>query len=70
VSRQIYQVGDRFGRWTLLEVLPPKGTTRQWRVRCECGEIKVVFAGNLTGGRSHGCNSCAAKERERRKREG
>jgi hypothetical protein len=73
MPKEKYKVGDRFGRWTLLEKLPKKTRNHniKWKVICDCGLIKVTYAGNLVTGKSKGCSSCAAREREARfRREG
>lgn len=65
----VYQVGDRFGEWTLLARLPTIGTTRWWRVQCSCGRVLRRMASNISAGRSQSCGSCGARRREERKRE-
>lgn len=64
-----YHAGHRFGKWTILEILPSVKTARKWRCRCDCGVVRVQFAANLVSGKSKACGSCAATERERKKRE-
>lgn len=64
-----YRVGDRFGKWTIVRILPSVGTSRKWLCACDCGVQREQFAGNLTAGKSKACGSCAATERERKKRE-
>jgi hypothetical protein len=59
-----YEVGQKFGRWTLIQRLGYQGGNySKWRVRCECGFTDDVVASNVTTGKSMGCASCAATER-------
>lgn len=57
------QVGDRFGKWVVLDnkvvmVGPPKRLVRTVTCRCSCGKEKLVRILSLTSGKSSGC-SCA-----------
>lgn len=67
-NQEVYKVGDVFGEWTFLRKLPHEKSTRKWLARCSCGLVRVVFAANLTTGKSKSCGSCAAKKREAKKR--
>lgn len=72
---QKYNIGDKFGRWELLErrVVQRKvneshrefKNISKWICRCDCGTIKEVFQGSLTsrngGGKSTSCG-CYCKE--------
>jgi hypothetical protein len=59
-----YEVGHRFGEWTLLERLGYQGGTHsRWKVKCSCGVVNEVASTNLTSGKSTRCGSCAAKKR-------
>ena len=49
--------GQRFGRWTVIE----RVNGRQWKCVCDCGTEKIVFAYNLTSGKSKSCG-CYARE--------
>jgi len=64
----VHQVGDRFGRWTLLERLPARGTNRRWLCMCDCERVVEVAASNLVAGKSTQCRSCGAKARWERVR--
>ena len=61
MGTEIYKIGDRFNDWTLLERLPPNRTSRRWRCRCACGTVQVVYAQNVTSGRSKGCRGCVKR---------
>jgi len=59
------RVGDRFGRWTVLD--PQVGGVRAC-CRCVCGTERLVPRNNLTSGVSNGCAACAyAASRGQRK---
>lgn len=56
--------GSRFGRWLVLAraPVPPKGTPqRYWRVRCDCGNRKVLPTTLLLRGKSQSCG-CLRQE--------
>lgn len=63
--RKVYRhnlVGQKFGKWTV--IAPAKGNCgghSKWLARCECGTIREVSGGHLTGGRSTSCG-CSRKE--------
>lgn len=46
-------IGQRIGRWTLLERLP--GTPIKWRCRCHCGTIRAISQVGLGRGKSLSC---------------
>lgn len=49
-------VGDRFGRWAVLERMSAAGVTPiVWRVRCRCGVEKLLKAHVLIQGKSKSC---------------
>jgi hypothetical protein len=50
------KVGDRFGRWVVLDAAgrTPQRAAR-WRVRCQCGSVKLVRGDNLGGGSAKSC---------------
>lgn len=56
-------LGQRFGRLTVVEreANSQKGKAR-WRCRCDCGSVKTIYGGNLTGGVTLSCG-CLQKER-------
>lgn len=57
---KIITPGNRFGRWTALEVVKsrtyPSGTTIHFReCRCECGTVQFVAVTKLRSGHSRSC---------------
>ncbi len=52
-------VGEVFNRWTVIEVM--RGAKR--RCQCECGTIRIVASGTLTGGHSRSCRCGNAKRK-------
>lgn len=52
------KAGDRFGRLTVLEVLP----NRKARVKCDCGNVGEVYTVFLEIGRTSSCG-CFRRER-------
>ena len=58
----IYPVGYRFGRLAILERVPVLATPyTHWKVRCDCGQEKVVTARHLRRGDTRSCG-CLHKE--------
>jgi len=53
--------GQRFGRWTVLELVSTGQHTR-WLCQCDCGKQKAVAADNLKSGKSQSCG-CLHAER-------
>lgn len=49
--------GARYGRLTVIELLPEKTRAgkRRWRCRCDCGQTAVVETGNLRSGNTTSC---------------
>lgn len=60
-----FSPGDRFGRLVVADI-PPVRKGRGWayQARCDCGEIWVGEASNLTSGNTKSCG-CAKRERTR-----
>lgn len=60
-----FPVGHMFGKWELID-------TNRYRyknlahlaVRCQCGVEDLIFLGNLTSGKTHGCNACSRAARK------
>ena len=50
--------GRRFGRLTVLGYSGERGTRHYWKVRCDCGTERVVYAQSLRGGLTKSCG-CA-----------
>jgi len=55
--------GQRFGRWTVIEIddTPRKSRQCYWVCKCDCGRIKSVRADGLVGGTSRSCG-CLKRE--------
>lgn len=51
--------GQKFGKLTALYLIPgSQGKSRQWMVRCDCGETRAINTGALRAGQRTGC-SCS-----------
>ena len=53
--------GKRFGRLIVLDVDGKDGRAVTWKVKCDCGTIKVVRGGSLRYGRTRSCG-CLLRE--------
>ncbi len=54
--RKIDLLGQRFGRWLVIE--EAENTTRgtaQWKCLCDCGNVRIVRANDLRQGKSISC---------------
>ncbi len=52
-------IGQRFGRWTVIAVIPSRGRAGEmYRVRCDCGTEAVHRRWNLERARSRSCVKC------------
>ena len=60
--------GQVFGKLLVLDYAGrAENGKHRWRVRCECGTEKVVFASNLFSGKTRSCG-CARHEEGRKRR--
>lgn len=55
-------IGKKFGRLTAISFHHSKGYAKYYLCKCECGNTKIVYKGNLTSGRSLSCG-CFRNER-------
>lgn len=57
-------IGDRFGRWEVVEEAPPaKNRSQCWSCRCICGESRAVRQASLSSGESQSCGLCINSEK-------
>src|SRR4051812_2449365 len=60
-------VGDRYGKWTVLEVPVLKAGEKIWHARakcqCDCGRSYCVDVQSFVHGRSVGCKTCSVTGR-------
>lgn len=60
VAKRFKLLGQKFGRLTVLEELPPKNRAAQWLCQCECGNQCTKCTTDLTGIRQvKDCGICA-----------
>lgn len=56
MGKKIDLTGQKFGRWTVLgEAGRNKHNQFMWNCVCDCGNIKVVYGGDLRNGGSKSC---------------
>ena len=55
------QVGDKYGKWTIIEKTIKYHKRSFWKCQCECGTIKEVDETTLKNGKSKGCQKCATR---------
>lgn len=65
-TKLIDETGNRYGRWTVIELGPPRinsnGRRRaRWLCRCDCGNEGLVEGSNLRAGTSQSCG-CLMRE--------
>lgn len=48
-------IGNRYGRWVVLELAPSSNYNTKWKCRCNCGKEKSVYGFLLLSGRSVSC---------------
>ena len=53
--------GKRFGRLIVLGINGKEGRAVTWKVKCDCGNIKVVRGGSLRSGKTRSCG-CLLRE--------
>jgi hypothetical protein len=52
---------SRYGKWTILDVIPRGRQGKDCLCRCDCGHEAIVAATSLRGGRTTQCTECAKK---------
>ena len=61
------EVGQRFGKWTVIDSTPvyTTGGQRNVKVQCECGKKKIEYKhwSSLRLGKTTQCLQCSRKER-------
>jgi len=51
-------INQRFGHLTVISRVANVGKNIRYQCDCDCGHSPIVYAGNLTSGRSTSCNKC------------
>lgn len=54
-------IGQKFGRWMVIDPLVQDGVRYMVDVICECGTRQLIRSSNLIKGRTMGCRSCSNK---------
>lgn len=54
------QAGTIFGKWTVLELVESEERRKHYKVKCECGTIKVLKGIRLKFGDSIQCRKCGS----------
>lgn len=49
------EIGNKYGKWLVIDKAPNRNRRAYWLCQCECGEIKEVLASNLRNGTSTSC---------------
>ena len=56
------QIGERYGRWTIIKAVPSYKKVRRFQCKCDCGTIRDVNITTIVHGKSKSCG-CSNKER-------
>ena len=56
-------IGQTFGYLTVVKFVERRKNNPLWLCACACGGEKIVYAANLTSGRTKGCGSAGHTER-------
>lgn len=54
--------GQKFGKWTVLEICHNNTSRKLWKCICECGNEKLIDARSLKDGRTTQCRGCYFKK--------
>jgi len=57
----ITKIGDKFGRWLVIDVAKNAGVLKRWLCKCDCGHTRIVQQSNLRNGSSKSCG-CLCRE--------
>ena len=49
------EIGNKYGKWLVIDKAPNRNRRAYWLCQCECGEIKEVLGANLRNGHSTSC---------------
>ncbi len=62
--KRLELAGKKFGKWTVVEIIPKIGSQKlfRWKCICECGKEGAVLSDNLTRGISTSCG-CWGREK-------
>lgn len=55
-------IGERYGKYVVVDRAPSLGRHRRFHCRCDCGAIRIVYARNLHSDAA--CPSCTLRRRE------
>lgn len=58
------KIGDKFGRWTVVELVPrvsPAKPNSRAKVQCDCGTVRVINRNSLPDGKSRSCGCLKLK---------
>ena len=61
-TRIINEIGNKYGKWTVISSAESQKSGALWKCKCECGEEKIVKGYHLRGGESTGCHKCSCAE--------
>ena len=59
---KIIQQGQKFGHLTVLEEVEQRNKKRRFKVRCDCGQIKIVNLANILNGSTVSCGCMRGKK--------
>lgn len=51
---------QKFGKWTVLELVQAEEKRKHYKVQCDCGTIKILKGIRLRFGDSDGCRKCGS----------
>ena len=55
--------GQTFGKWHVIDYAGKRNNAKFWNCKCECGETRPIFMGNLRNGSSSGCVHCSRSKK-------
>ena len=63
MQRLNYNIGDKYGHWTIIGIAQPRNKQTYVKVQCDCGTISEVILCRLLHGKTTQCKSCSARSR-------
>lgn len=58
MGKSINEIGNKYGKLTVLEFVGKERRNLRWKCRCDCGNESVVFGNNLRNGSTKSCGKC------------
>ena len=63
MRKLMYNIGDKYGHWTIVGTAEVRNKQTYVKVQCDCGTISEVSLTCLLRGKTTQCKKCSARSR-------